>query len=160
MDSFVPQLNARLPIIRRNALGREITNGAQLNTAIDVWNALPVCSGPNQIPCNPGVQLSHVNPNLKFGHDFNTLDLGVSRSWTFPHETSLKFEAQVFNLFNVTNIRGTNNKNYSDTLTTSLRRSSTSPCKSLAASSGRAVRGFFNSLCGLRSSGLVISLPN
>jgi len=37
----------------------------------------------------------------------------VSRSWTFPHETSLKFEAQVFNLFNVTNIRGTNNKNYS-----------------------------------------------
>ena len=113
MDSLVPQLNARLPIIGRNALGRAIKNGAQLNTAIDVWNALPACTGPNQIPCNPGVTLSHVDPTLKFGHDFNSFDLGVSRSWTFPHETSLKFTAQVFNLFNVTNIRGTNNNNYS-----------------------------------------------
>ena len=120
MDSFVPQLNARLPIIRRNALGREITNGAQLNTAIDFWNSLPVCSGVNQVPClavdpNTGVPitLAHVDPNLKFGHDFNAFDLAVSKSWTFAHETSLKFTAQVFNLFNVTNIRGTNNKNYS-----------------------------------------------
>jgi hypothetical protein len=57
--------------------------------------------------------LPQVNPSLKFGHDFNAFDLAVSKSWTFPHETSLKFTAQVFNLFNVTNIRGTNNKNYS-----------------------------------------------
>ena len=57
--------------------------------------------------------LSQVDPNLKFGHDFNSLDLAVGRRFTLPHETSLKFEAQVFNLFNVTNIRGTNNKNYS-----------------------------------------------
>jgi hypothetical protein len=54
-----------------------------------------------------------VDPTLKFGHDFNSFDLAVSRSWTFSREQSLKFEAQVFNLFNVTNIRGTNNKNYS-----------------------------------------------
>src|SRR5258706_8257182 len=113
MDSFVPQLNARLPNIRRNALGREIKNGTQLNTAIDQWNALPACTGPNQIPCNPGVQLLHVDPTLKFGHDFNSLDLAVGRRFTLPHETSLKFEAQGFNLFNFTNIRGTNNKNYS-----------------------------------------------
>jgi hypothetical protein len=122
MDSFVPALNARLPVIRRNALGRDITNGAQLNTAIDFWNSLPSCTGPNQIPCNPDpnppgdpnrVMLPQVNPSLKFGHDFNAFDLAVSKSWTFPHETSLKFTAQVFNLFNVTNIRGTNNKNYS-----------------------------------------------
>jgi hypothetical protein len=122
MDSFVPSLNARLPVIRRNALGRDITNGAQLNTAIDFWNSLPSCTGPNQIPCNPDpnppgdpnrVMLPQVNPSLKFGHDFNAFDLAVSKSWTFPHETSLKFTAQVFNLFNVTNIRGTNNKNYS-----------------------------------------------
>jgi Carboxypeptidase regulatory-like domain/TonB dependent receptor len=115
MDSLVPTLanSPRLPILRRNSLGREIQNGAQLNSVIDVWNALPTCTGPNQVPCNPGVILSHVDPTLRFGHDFNTFDLGVSRSFSFAHETSLKFEAQVFNLFNVTNIRGTNNKNYS-----------------------------------------------
>jgi outer membrane receptor protein involved in Fe transport len=126
MDSLVPQLSAitgtstRLPILPRNALGREIKNGAQLNAAIDRWNSLPLCSGVNQIPClavDPNTKLpdtlSHVDPNLKFGHDFNSFDLGVSRSWTFAREQSLKFEAQVFNLFNVTNIRGTNNKNYS-----------------------------------------------
>ncbi len=121
MDSLVPTLanSPRLPILRRNSLGREIQNGAQLNAAIDVWNSLPVCSGPNQVPCLPlnssglPITLSHVDPTLKFGHDFNTFDLGVSRSFSLAHETSLKFEAQVFNLFNVTNIRGTNNKNYS-----------------------------------------------
>jgi hypothetical protein len=126
MDSLVPQLSAitgaatRLPVLPRNALGREIKNGVQLNAAIDFWNSLPVCSGVNQVPClaldpNTGqpITLSHVDPTLKFGHDFNSFDLAVSRRWTFAREQSLKFEAQVFNLFNVTNIRGTNNKNYS-----------------------------------------------
>ncbi len=136
MDSFVPQLNARLPNIRRNALGREIKNGTQLNTAIDQWNALPACTGPNQIPCNPGVQLLHVDPTLKFGHDFNSLDLAVGRRFTLPHETSLKFEARTTR----------------DTTTTLLHRSSTRPSRSQVAFSGRAGRGFFNSHCGMRSS--------
>jgi hypothetical protein len=115
MDSQVPALGSRLPTISRNGLGREITNGAQLNSAIDLWNSLPSCPdpNPNTIPCNPGVQLNHVDPNLKFGHNFNTFSLGVSRTWTLPHEQGIKFTAQVFNLFNVTNIRGTNNNNYS-----------------------------------------------
>lgn len=117
MNSLVPQLSARLPIIRRNALGREITNGAELNTAIDEWNALPTCTGPNQIPCNPGVTLSHVDPSLKFGDDFNSFDLGISRSWSLPREQAIKFTAQVFNLFNITNIRGTNNNNFSGFVT-------------------------------------------
>src|SRR5947209_8274080 len=52
MDSLVPALNARLPILRRNALGREISSGAELNTAIDLWNSLPVCSGANQVRCD------------------------------------------------------------------------------------------------------------
>src|SRR5437899_3950959 len=38
------------------------------------------------------------------------------------------------------------------TSTTLLRPSSTSPCRLLAASLGRAGRGFFNSHCGIRSS--------
>jgi len=115
MDSSVPALTARLPVIRRNALGPDIQNGAQLNNAIDFWNSLGPCPDPNPTatPCNPGVTLSHVDPNLKFGHDYTAFDLAVSRSWTFAREQNLKFEAQVFNLFNVTNIRGFNNNNYS-----------------------------------------------
>jgi hypothetical protein len=113
MDSLVPALNARLPILRRNALGREITNGAELNTAIDLWNSLPACSGVNQVPCHFGAILAHVGPNLKFGDDFNSLDIRVTRTWNFHERNKLQFIAEVFNLFNITNVRGFNNNNYS-----------------------------------------------
>jgi hypothetical protein len=115
MDSLVPALSARLPILKRNALGRDIKNGAQLNTAIDSWNSLSHCPDPNPsaIPCNPGVSLSHVNPNLKFGDDFNSLDLRLTKSWSLHREQTLRFVAEAFNLFNITNIRGFNNNNYS-----------------------------------------------
>jgi len=127
MDSLVPALSARLPILPRNALGREISTGAQLNAAIDVWNSLPTCTAavPSPSPCNadgpppsPGVNpgrltLSHVDPNLNFGRDFNSLDLRVTKTWTFFNEQKLQFISEVFNLFNITNIRGFNNNNYS-----------------------------------------------
>jgi Carboxypeptidase regulatory-like domain len=113
MDSLVGALNTRLPILRRNALGREITNGAELNTAIDLWNSLPACSGLNQVPCHSGAILAHVDPNLKFGDDFNSLDVRVTKTWILPHEQNLQFIAEVFNLFNITNVRGFNNNNYS-----------------------------------------------
>src|SRR5713226_711452 len=85
MDSSVPALGTRLPILPRNALGREISTGTQLNAAIDVWNSLPTCTIalPSPFPCNsaqtfplpvttpptlPGrLTLQHVDPNLKFG---------------------------------------------------------------------------------------------
>ena len=114
IDSLVPALNARLPILRRNALGREISNGAELNAAIDLWNSLPACSGINQVPCHSGATLAHVDPNLKFGDDFNSFDLRVTKTWKlFNERNQLQFIAEVFNLFNVANIRGFNNNNYS-----------------------------------------------
>jgi hypothetical protein len=122
MDSLDPALNARLPILRRNALGREISNGAQLDTAIDLWNSLASCTGVNQIPCNPDphppgdplrANLSHVNPNFKFGDDFNSLDLRLTKTWNFREQNRLQFIAEVFNVGNITNIRGFNNNNYS-----------------------------------------------
>ncbi len=113
MDSVVPALTARLPILRRNALGRDISNGAELNTAIDLWNSLPPCIGLNQVPCHSGAILAHVNPNLKFGDDFNSLDLRLTKTWTFREQNKLQFIAEAFNLFNITNVRGFNNNNYS-----------------------------------------------
>jgi hypothetical protein len=127
MDSRVPALSSRLPIIPRNALGREISTGAQLNAAIDVWNSLPTCTAavPSPSPCNANglppspttnpsrLTLSHVNPNLKFGRDFNSLDVRVTKTFTLFNEQKLQCIGEVFNLANVTNIRGFNNNNYS-----------------------------------------------
>src|SRR5713101_7399203 len=113
MDSFVGALGTRLPILSRNALGREISNGSQLNSAIDSWNSLPTCTRVNQVPCHAGPLLAHVNPKLKFGDDFNSLDLRVTKTFNFGENQKLQFIGEVFNLFNITNIRGFNNNNYS-----------------------------------------------
>jgi hypothetical protein len=124
MDSVVGALNSgRLPNIPRNALGRQIPNGAALNAAILAYNALPPClptgntAGP--VPCNegllqsaPGVPLQ-VNPKLKFGDDFNSFDMRVTRTFHFTEPHALQVIAEAFNLFNITNIRGTTNRNYS-----------------------------------------------
>ena len=128
MDSSVPALGTRLPILPRNALGREISTGTQLNAAIDVWNSLPTCTIalPSPFPCNSSAAfplpsgtlpspliLQHVDPNLKFGDDFNSLDLRVTKTWNLNERNRLQFIVEVFNLFNITNIRGFNNNNYS-----------------------------------------------
>src|SRR5258708_34318118 len=118
MDSVVGALGGgRLPNIPRNALGRQIPNGAALNAAILAYNALPPClpngdtAGP--VPCNEGQTLSQVNPKLKFGDDFNSFDMRITRTFHFTEPHALQVIAEVFNLFNVTNIRGTTNRNYS-----------------------------------------------
>ena len=54
-----------------------------------------------------------MNPNLKFGDDFNSFDTRVTRTWTIFNEQKLEVIVEVFNLFNITNIRGVNNNNYS-----------------------------------------------
>lgn len=113
IDSLVPALGTRLPILPRNALGREISNGTQLNAAIDLWNSLPACSGVNQVPCHSGPTLGHVNPNLEFGDAFDSLDLRVTKTWSVFNEHKVQLIGEVFNLFNITNIRGSNNNNYS-----------------------------------------------
>ena len=114
MDSLVPLLSSRLPTIRRNALGREITNGAQLLAAIDAYNALPDCLTAPPGPCN-FVQVAHpgITPNMHFGDHFNSLDLRVTKNFKLTERQNLQFISEVFNLWNATNIRGKNNNNYS-----------------------------------------------
>ena len=59
-DTFLPgtatsengSKGSRLPLLPRNALGREIKNSNQLNAIIDRWDALPAC--PAAAPCNEG----------------------------------------------------------------------------------------------------------
>ena len=125
MDSVVPGLGSgRLPNIPRNALGRQIPDGKALNAAIADYNALPTClangntAGP--VPCNgPGdgtrltVSCPVCSSNPKFGDDFNSIDMRLTRTFHFTEPHTLQFIAEVFNLFNITNIRGTTNRNYS-----------------------------------------------
>jgi Carboxypeptidase regulatory-like domain/TonB dependent receptor len=123
-DSFVGALGGRLPNIPRNALGRQIPDGKALNAAIAVYNALPTClasgntAGP--VPCNgPGngtrvtVTCPVCSTNPQFGHSFNSFDTRVSRIFHFKEPHTLQVIGEAFNLFNVTNIRGTTNRNYS-----------------------------------------------
>jgi hypothetical protein len=116
MNPQVPELSARLPILRRNSLGREIQTGAQLIDAINTWNSLPLCSvSPRPFPCNNGTTLSaaNVDPGMTFGDSFNALDLRVTKTFTWNERHNFQFITELFNVFNVTNIRGFNNNNYS-----------------------------------------------
>lgn len=114
MDPVVPVIagGSRLPILPRNSLGRDIQNGSQLNDAIATWNGLPTCA-PGVFPCNTGVILPLVDPTLRFGDDFNSLDLRASKVFTWQERHKFELIGEVFNLFNVTNIRGFNRANYS-----------------------------------------------
>jgi hypothetical protein len=115
-DTSVSALSARLPILPRNALGREIQSGAQLNAVIDRWNTLPACpatptnSGP--FPCHVGPQLADVNPSASFGSWFDSFDLRLSKDFKFAERHDVQLIAEAFNLFNLTNIRGFNRNNY------------------------------------------------
>jgi hypothetical protein len=115
MDSLVPALASRLPTIRRNALGRDISNGAQLLAAISAYNALPSCSTAPPGPCNSGTVTSspRITPGMQFGDSFNSLDLRITKAFRFGERQRLELIGEGFNIFNITNIRGKNNNNFS-----------------------------------------------
>jgi hypothetical protein len=115
MDSSVPDLNTRLPNIRRNALGREIRTVGDLNAAIREFNALPGCGG-GAVPCNPGQivpEITSLDSDTRFGDSFSALDLRLTKDFSLTERHHLQFITEVFNLFNITNFRGTERSNYS-----------------------------------------------
>jgi hypothetical protein len=116
-DTFLPSTSgidgstgARLPILPRNALGREIRNSDQLNAAIDRWNALPAC--PGTYPCNAGGPISHVPVGINFFSPFSSLDLRIRKDIHIHKSLTLSLLGEGFNLFNEVNVRGTSNANY------------------------------------------------
>ncbi len=120
IDARVAALATRLPLLQRNALARDISTGAELNAVITQWNALPAC--PNfaitpvanrPFPCQAGSDLGLVDPNLEFGDSFNSLDFRLTKTFTFAERHNLQLIGEAFNIFNITNIRGFNNVNYS-----------------------------------------------
>lgn len=118
-DTLVPGLttitgsteNGRLPILPRNALGRDVKNSGQLNQYINTYNALPVCPAP--APCRAGSQLQNVPGGIDFYSPFSSLDMRLKKSITIRERGHLELIAEAFNLFNATNVRGFSNNSYS-----------------------------------------------
>jgi Carboxypeptidase regulatory-like domain/TonB dependent receptor len=95
---------SRVPQIGRNAGGRSITTGAQLNDIISQVNA----NGGEG-----GVDLPLVSPNARFNDTFNSFDMRLSKTFKLSERFRLLAFGEAFNLFNKTNVLGVNNADYS-----------------------------------------------
>ncbi|HSE32131.1 MAG TPA: TonB-dependent receptor [Pyrinomonadaceae bacterium] len=104
MDILVPDGSQRIPQLQRNAGGRIINTGAELNQFITQVNAAGGFGGQ---------PLPLVSNDARFSDSFNSLDLRVARIFKLGEDFSIEPIAEVFNLFNVTNVLGVSNSNYS-----------------------------------------------
>jgi len=116
MDILMPSGQSRIPTLPRNAGGRMFSSAADLNSYIDGVNATGGIDGE---------LLPHVSGDARFNDPFNSLDLRLSRAF---HWNRLRIDgfAELFNVFNVTNILGTSTVNYSG-FTNALVRDSNDP---------------------------------
>jgi hypothetical protein len=104
MDIMMPDGQTRIPTLQRNAGGRQFQTAAELNAFITRANA---AGGIN------GVLLPLVSDSARFTDSFNSLDLRVSRAFNAGAHVRIEPMVEVFNLFNVTNVLGVSNVNYS-----------------------------------------------
>jgi hypothetical protein len=104
MDILLPDGSGRLPGLQRNAGGRLFRTGAELNEYISRLNAAGGVGGQ---------LLPLVASDARFGDSFNSFDLRVSRPLPIGERARLEPIVEVFNLFNVTNVLGVSNVNYS-----------------------------------------------
>ena len=103
MDILLPDASSRIPALQRNAGGRIFHTGADLNAFIKSTNAKDVNGDP----------LPLVNDNARFNDTFNSLDIRFSKQFNLGERARVEPMVEVFNLFNITNVLGTSNVNYS-----------------------------------------------
>lgn len=110
MDILLPDGSSRVPTLQRNAGGRTFHSAsalnawiAQANTSGGVWDA------------NTGsyVQLPQVSSKARFNDSFSAFDFRLDRAFRFGDRATLTVIGEAFNIFNVTNILGVSNLNYS-----------------------------------------------
>ena len=114
MDILMPDGSSRIPTLQRNAGGRLFHNGAELNAFIKEVNS---GGGIN------GQPLPLVNDNVHFTDSFNSFDLRLSKRFRFGERVAIEPIAEMFNVFNVTNILGVSTNNYSGFANTLVRDS-------------------------------------
>jgi hypothetical protein len=108
MDIMMPDGNSRVPLLQRNAGGRIFKTGADLNDFIRQVNS---AGGINYAGSTQLLPL--VRDDARFNDGFNSFDLRLSKAFKLREKVRLEPMAEVFNLFNVTNILGFSNVNYS-----------------------------------------------
>lgn len=104
MDILVPDGSQRIPQLQRNAGGRLFHSSSELNTFLKQLNAAGGFAGE---------PLPLVSDRARFNDRFNSLDLRLSKTFHLSERVTLQPIAEVFNLFNVTNVLGVSNSNYS-----------------------------------------------
>jgi hypothetical protein len=104
MDIMMPGGQTRVPVLQRNAGGRQFHSAADLNAFISDVNSRGGIGG---------ALLPLVSPDARFNDAFSSLDLRVSRPFAVHGRIRVQPMLEVFNLFNTTNILGTTNVNYS-----------------------------------------------
>jgi hypothetical protein len=104
MDILLPDASSRIPILQRNAGGRQFKTGAELNSFLTQLNA---AGGVN------GQPLPLVRDDASFNDNFSSFDMRLSKVFRLGEKARLEPIVEVFNLFDVTNILGVSNVNYS-----------------------------------------------
>ncbi|MBS1808938.1 MAG: TonB-dependent receptor [Acidobacteria bacterium] len=117
MDILLPDASSRIPVLQRNAGGRQFKTGADLNRFL---NQLNTAGGVN------GQRLPLVRDDVRFNDSFSSFDLRFSKVFRFGDKVRLEPMVEIFNLFNVTNILGVSNVNYSGFSNVLIRDSSNS----------------------------------
>ncbi len=104
LDILLPDASTRIPSLQRNAGGRLFRNAAELNAFITELNAAGGVGG-QPLPLAPA--------DARFSDNFSSLDVRASRLFRFGETVALEPIVEVFNLFNVKNVLGVSNVNYS-----------------------------------------------
>lgn len=110
MDILLPDGSERVPTMQRNAGGREFHNAQELNAFIARTNA---AGGVYEASTSSYVILPQVSDGAHFSDSFNALDFRLDRDFTFAERLHADLIGEAFNIFNVTNILGVSNLNYS-----------------------------------------------
>jgi outer membrane receptor protein involved in Fe transport len=132
MDIILPDGSTRIPFLQRNAGGRLFKSAQELNAVI------------SQVNNNGGINgqpLPFVSDDARFNDTFNSFDLRLTKSFRFGERYRLDPIVEVFNLFNVTNVLGVSNVNYSGFANTLTRDSDdpSSPGFLRSSNFGRAI---------------------
>lgn len=110
MDILLPDGSERVPAMQRNAGGREFRNAKELNVFIAQSNA---AGGVYEASTSSYVMLPQVSGNARFSDSFNSLDFRLDRTFNLTEHFHAQLIGEAFNIFNVTNILGVSNLNYS-----------------------------------------------
>jgi TonB-dependent receptor-like protein len=116
VDILMPDGSSRVCELQRNAGARQFHTGAELNAVLRQINA---AGGPRCPNADPSTGFKSTDPlplvrdDVQFGDSFSSLDLRVSKTFKIGERLTVEPIAEVFNLFNVTNVLGLSNVNYS-----------------------------------------------